>query len=206
MGQRQEKLSKIIYTSWNEKKHLKPHTSEILNSNYSNFVFDLYGIFKGQLATPPTRFGAWDISTSGFILELDEERHFNRYRQTSLHSPFYRDNKYFSISDYKRYCEKEENTCLRAASWGKNWKNSSTEKQFCKSDLEGQLSTNGSSRWKQRAFYDFLKDISSKLIHIPILRISIYDTYNGFSVDQLLKTNRDHLLLDLINEKITLVN
>ena len=45
---------------------------------------------------------------------------------------------------------------------------------------------NGSSRWRQRAFYDFIKDLNSVIRKVPILRISIYDTYNGNTVNEML--------------------
>lgn len=47
---------------------------------------------------------------------------------------------------------------------------------FGLSHSEGILIGNGSSRWKQRAFYDFVKDASTLLTQIPVIRLSIYDT------------------------------
>jgi hypothetical protein len=91
---------------------------------------------------------------------------------------------------------------LKAACWGNNWKNNSTEKQFVKSEENGVLTGNGSSRWKQRAYYDFLKDISGRIMKIPMIRISIYDDYKNVTVDGLLKNSNDKLLYELISTKI----
>ena len=202
MGQKQDFLTRTIRKSFEIQRYEKLSSADILNSNYSNEIKDIYSVFKGQLHIPPTKFGSWDIATSKFIIELDEERHFNRYRSITLNSPFYLKHQNFSVADYQTYCSIYENACLKAASWGKNWKNDSTEKQFCKSNTYGLLTGNGSSRWKQRAYYDFLRDISGKIMELPIIRLSIYDTYKNISVEKILKTEQENVLLDLIETKI----
>jgi len=78
---------------------------------------------------------------------------------------------------------------------GKN----SIEKMFIKSGLEGDLVGNGSSRWRQRAYYDFLKDIISSIRNIPIIRISIYDKFQGKTFDQLLTNNENKVLDEFLN-------
>lgn len=37
-----------------------------------------------------------------------------------------------------------------------------------------------------KGFYDFIKDLNSVIRKVPILRISIYDTYNGNTVNEML--------------------
>ena len=61
---------------------------------------------------------------------------------------------------------------------------------FLNSNTEKDLSGNGSSRWRQRAYYDFLKDITSKYKNIHIIRISIYETDQDKTVGDLLN-NQD---------------
>lgn len=201
MGQRQTKLAEIVKGYWGTQPQPKPMPSDILNSKYADYIFQTFLALDGQLSEPPTRFGAWDVSTSRFIIELDEERHFNRYRLKTLQSTFYKTDDYFSVRDYQQYCKDKETICLKTASWGRNWKNASTEKQFSQSDPEGLLAKNGSSRWKQRAYYDFLKDVSSQIMGVPIFRLSIYDTHKGISIDQLLKNSQDNFILELITSK-----
>lgn len=53
------------------------------------------------------------------------------------------------------------------------WANNSTEKQFGKPDDNGDFSQNGSPRWKQGAYYDFLKDYLFAISGVPIIRFSI---------------------------------
>lgn len=38
------------------------------------------------------------------------------------------------------------------------------------------LTGNGASRWKQRAFYDFVKDLSPLVIGSNVVRVAIWDT------------------------------
>jgi hypothetical protein len=41
----------------------------------------------GGLAGPILNPGKWDISTADFVVEFDEEQHFNRYRLMTLDCP-----------------------------------------------------------------------------------------------------------------------
>lgn len=42
--------------------------------------------------------------------------------------------------------------------------------------MAGELTGNGAPRWKQRAFYDFVKDLTPLLLDILVVRISIWDS------------------------------
>jgi hypothetical protein len=76
---------------------------------------------------------------------------------------------------YREYCRRYEDRSLRAGSHGGKWTNQSCEKQFGAPNAEGDLSGNGAPRWKQRAFYDFVKDLSWQLIGVRVVRIAIWD-------------------------------
>jgi hypothetical protein len=56
--------------------------------------------------------------------------------------------------------------------------------QFGKASNPGDLNGNGSPRWRQRAFYDFVKDLTPLLLGISVVRISIWDNVkvNGESI------------------------
>jgi len=200
MGQRQDKLKEIVLNKFAAFKHEKLTLKELENSNLFQVVNDTYKKLGGQLDTLPTNYGPWDISTKDFIIELDEERHFNRYRFETLGSSYYDNHKSFSVLDYKNFCIDFENHCLSAASWSKNWKNASTEKMFLKSNACENLSGNGSSRWRQRAYYDFMKDITSNIKNVPIFRVSIYDKFRGRTIDSILSGNDTKIINDLIDE------
>ena len=135
MGQRQDKLKEIILKKFTAFKHDKLTFKELENSDFVKFVRETYKNLGGQLDTLPTNYGPWDISTKDFIIELDEERHFNRYRLETLNSSFYNNYTNFSVVNYKNFCIDYESHCLSTASWGKNWKNGSTEKMFIKPKL-----------------------------------------------------------------------
>ena len=200
MGLRQEVLKEIALTKFKEHKHIKISLPELEKSNYYDIVLETYKLLGGQLNSLPIKYGPWDISTYNFIIELDEERHFNRYRLQTLNSDIYKNNYLgFSVKAYKNYCESFENECTKAASWGKNWKNDSTEKMFNKSGNEGDLTNNGSSRWRQRAYYDFLKDITSKIYSTPIYRVSIYDTFENQTISKILECKNTKLINDFLD-------
>lgn len=203
MGFREEYLEKILIEKFGSKFHKKPESKEIYKSDFSKEIEEVYKSLKGKLKQYPTGFRGYDICCKKFIIELDEERHFNQYRLTTLSSDFYNDYHYFDIDNYKVFCKEKEKECLAAASWGGNWKNIASEQQFGESNIEGCLVGNGSSRWKQRAFYDFLRDVSSHLLNIPIFRISIYEKIDEQTVlDDLLRCRNEGLVKNFISKRI----
>lgn len=200
MGKRQDHLKHLTLKRFSEFKHDKISFQELHGSIHFDTVKEVYNNLRGQLNDLPIGYGTWDISTTNFIIELDEERHFNRYRRITLESTFYNRYKLFSPTNYKRYCTDFEKDCLSAARWGKYWKNDSSEKMFIKSDQD--LDKNGSSRWRQRAYYDFLKDVTAKIRRLPIIRVSIYDTFRNRTIGDLLTKKEDEVLNEFI-EHIT---
>ena len=135
----------------------------------------VYRSLGGCLENAPLRFGPCDIVTPNFIIELDEEQHFNRYRKLTLQSVIYDNYPWFDTNLYNSYCDDFEGECLKKAGYGGYWENTSTVKQFGAASDKGDFSGNGSPRWKQRAFYDFCKDLAGIVAGIPIFRLSIYD-------------------------------
>ncbi len=146
-----------------------------LNESQKSELIKVYNALGGCLKDVPVRFGSWDIITDNFIIELDEEQHFNRYRKATLESPLYDNYKWFDVETYKSYCTLKEDKCLKKAKRGGYWTNASTERQFGTASENGDFSGNGSPRWKQRAFYDFCRDLYSTAFGIPVYRFSIYD-------------------------------
>ncbi len=146
-----------------------------LSSEQKQELKNVYNSLGGKLFKIPLRFGPCDIVTPNFIIELDEEQHFNRYKKLTLSSSIYSDTSWFNKNQYQIYCDRHEARCLSKAKHGGYWTNSSTEKQFGPASENGALTGNGSPRWKQRAFYDFCKDLAGINAEIPIFRLSIYD-------------------------------
>jgi hypothetical protein len=203
MGYRQQLLKKIIMDDYAGYRHPKIDKDAIKQSGWYSEVCQVYFQLGGQMENAPLRFGGYDIATKNFIIELDEERHFNRYRAITLTSNIYHDYQNFNVGHYLAYCTNYENMCLKTAGWGNNWKNHSTERMFIQSDPIKQLQLNGSSRWRQRAYYDFLKDLNSLLTGIRLFRICIYDEWNGLTVDDLLRMDNRQILREFIASKLT---
>lgn len=79
---------------------------------------------------------------------------------------------------------RREAQCLAAAKHGGYWSNANCIRQFGPKSSEGDLTPPGSPRWKQRAFYDFLKDLLPITCGTPLARVSIWDDVpvNGVNV------------------------
>lgn len=156
----------------------RPTVDDIQRSPLRDEFLRVYLALGGKLRTISLNLKkTWDIEFDGVALELDEQLHFNRYRALTLNSACCKSLRHFPLRAYQQYCEKYEERCLAAGGWGKRWSSSGSEKQFGPSSPPGTgLDGNGSSRWKQRAFYDFVKDFSPSLVGVTVVRLSIWDT------------------------------
>lgn len=202
MAKKQDYLGEICISYFGRGMHPKMNEVQLLQSGYYDEVSEMYKTLGGVLPDIPMRVGKYDIDTGGFIIEFDEENHFNRYRLLTLNSVIYKGNKNLDISKYRLFCEQNENRCC---TFGKYWETSSTQKQFGRALIDGSFGDNAPSRWKQRAFYDFIKDVTSIVLNVPILRISIYDQYNGYTIERLIKEKQERILIKYIEERLKLV-
>lgn len=140
-------------------------------------ILSLYAQLGGAQREPSLRPGSWDLVFEGLVVELDEELHFNRYRAATLVPEWtnglpWRD-------AYRTLCAQREPECLKAAQWGKRWTNPSTEAQFGPPAEPGDLDGGGAPRWKQRAFYDAMKDAAAAAGSFSLARLSVYDDLDG---------------------------
>ena len=189
-GQREKFLEEVCHRLYGVGKRPKHRFKSALESSdrYAE-ICDVYKALGGIMDSPKLSPGSWDIITQDFIIELDEENHFNHYRAITLNAPLYKDYKNFDVSEYLRYCEdkKKEDKCVK---YGSYWKTKTSDLYFGESSKKGDMSGNGPSRWKQRAFYDYLKDVYSVVTGIPVIRISIYEEFGDTTVGQNLE-NQD---------------
>ncbi|MET4144273.1 hypothetical protein [Arthrobacter sp. UYCo732] len=128
----------------------------------------------------------WDLQADDLLIEFDEDLHFNRYRSLSLATPGFPRLPWTHA--YSRYTLETEDRCLSAGKHGGKWANPSSNRMFGGSDAEGILGPLGSSRWKQRAMYDALKDAYA--LHSPgvaLARVSIHDEIGGLNVNRATK-------------------
>jgi hypothetical protein len=106
--------------------------------------------------------------------------HFNRYRAITLNTPSCSGLSRFPLSSYRAFCSAKEPVCLKAGTGQKRWTSESTEAQFSPCAPRGDLSGPGAPRWKQRALYDLMKDLTQLEPDAPALaRISIWDRLPG---------------------------
>ncbi|NOJ59734.1 hypothetical protein [Arthrobacter sp. 260] len=150
-------------------------------------LFQLHSKLTGR--TVPTSFttGQWDfVSSTGLHIEYDEEAHFNRYRLATLELSW--SDRLPWAEQYREMSSAWESACITKASYGKYWSSNSTERMFGPSDPPGVLGTLGSSRWKQRAFYDAIKDaVALFKPGVSLARVSMYDGIGGSAAGSVLK-------------------
>lgn len=134
--------------------------------------------------------GRWDVvCRGGLTFEFDEDLHFNEYRATTLRSEW--SAKLPWTTPYLAFSGDHRELCLRAGGYGGKWANASTEKMFGSSDPVRTFSRNGSSRWKQRALYDAVKDAYALYVDgASLVRISIHDQLNGKSINATLNAGK----------------
>jgi hypothetical protein len=151
----------------------------------------LYRQLGGTQEDPTLRPGGWDLAVTAddatvIVIELDEELHFNRYREQTLTAPWYE--RIAWSTEYSNLCKQHERRCLQAGTWGKRWTTPSCEKLFAPAGPAGQLAGSGAPRWKQRALYDTIKNLAAVTRSGPRLaRLSIYDQLDGRQLEDQLQ-------------------
>lgn len=181
MGEKQTALTRVLArvgtTSPRSLEYPRQHDLERFEA--AQEVERVYRALGGIERDVRIGFRGWDIEFEGIAVELDEQLHFNRYRAVTLASPLYSELPAFPKAEYARFCVEREGDCLRAGSYGGKWTNPSCEKQFGAAGTKGTLDGTGAPRWKQRAFYDFVKDLSPLLVGTLVVRIAIWDRVPG---------------------------
>ncbi len=203
MAKKQTYLAQVCQEYYDKGNHTKLSANELQASAYYDEIINIYKRLGGILDDAPTRVGAYDIDTPNFIIEFDEENHFNRYRLSTLNSTIYTNNRNVNIENYKKFCKNYEHNCL---TYGKYAHNSSTDKQFGNSVIDLDLLDQNRTRWKQRAFYDFIKDVTSIIIGVPIIRISIYEKYKGVTIEDIINRQYKELLIEYIESRLRNLN
>jgi hypothetical protein len=114
--------------------------------------------------------GPWDLLVDGVLVELDEQMHFNRYRTVTLELAAYRELPRFPRAAYREFCSSRETECRRHGWSSGAWTDPSSERHFGAPRPQGELRGAGSPRWKQRAVYDAMKDLTSLVSAAPFRR------------------------------------
>jgi hypothetical protein len=163
-----------------------PDTAATRCSAYHAEVETIYRAFGGRQEEPTLRPGTWDLQVTGMAVELDEEQHFNRYRLATLAASVYQHLPTFPLAAYRTHCARHEADCLKIGRGRKGfWTNESCERQFGSAGIAGQLDGPGAPRWKQRALYDFLKDLAPLVLGVAVVRVAVWDAVwvDGHSLD-----------------------
>ncbi|MCH8614460.1 DUF7255 family protein [Arsenicicoccus dermatophilus] len=144
---------------------------------------DLGGTLPAHKAAP----GGWDMALDGVLVELDEEHHFNRYRKRTLDDDWADALPW--TQTYSGYCDRYQQACYKICFSPNSRTNQSTELMFGPAldpDLDAPEAL---PRWKQRAFYDAIRDAYAIATKTPLARLSVHDHIEGHSLDQILRGN-----------------
>lgn len=196
MPSRQNTLKEILTDAFGSGQCPRPTHEQYRDSPFREEISLVYKKLGGTLEIYPTAFRGFDIKLKGLVVELDEEQHFNRYRFSTLGSEFYDS---ADVQDYLAYCESYEAGCLKRARYGGYWKTPVSVTQFGPGGPVGEIPEDfsilqlGASRWKQRAFYDYLRDVGSRITGYKLVRVSVYDRVAGIEIGEILQ--REHLAL-----------
>lgn len=177
MGEMQQTLERILRDAGAVTHQTVPFptVTDISRAGQGPVVDDVYRSLGGALPAVTLNLRKWDMEFDGFAVELDEYLHFNRYRAITLRSPAYASLSSFPLDLYRVYCNEHEDRCLSAGGYGCKWSNHSCEHQFGTGAPPKNLEGGGAPRWKQRAFYDFVKDLSPLLLGVRVARVSVWD-------------------------------
>jgi hypothetical protein len=189
-----------------------PRREDFVNHPIETEINRVYHQLGGQLDSFSLNLQKWDMEVDGVAVELDEHLHFNRYRGLTLESSLYQDLTFFLLDDYKSYCKDHESDCIRACSHVGKWSNSSCERQFGEAGPHKELTGPGAPRWKQRAFYDYVKDSLPLLGLGHLLRVSIWEEVHfkseNIPIHSILKKyphggDIDTVLVNLLGHRLT---
>ncbi|HWX98144.1 MAG TPA: hypothetical protein VNZ01_14980 [Solirubrobacteraceae bacterium] len=150
----------------------RPAWDDLVAAGVAEEVTRVYRMLGGVHEQPRVAPGPWDLQIGEVVVELDEENHFNRFRTLTLASPVYRHLDHVDTGAYRELCANYEAACL---TYGGYWTTPSSEREFGPAGRRPELSGSGAPRWKQRAFYDFIKDLTSTVGPRRVVRVSIYE-------------------------------
>lgn len=177
VGKRAAVLGSLLGSAGHEVGRLaapRPSTGN-LPDDLCQVVLGVYRRLGGVQVGPSLEPGAWDLGCDGIAVELDEDLHFNRYRRMTLAEPVYGSLPLFPLEFYRRLCDEYEPECLRKGRGQARWTSSATERQFGRAGPRGVLEGDGAPRWKQRALYDFLKDLAPLALGQAVARVAVWD-------------------------------
>jgi hypothetical protein len=169
----------LLDAGWRRRTVQRPSAGSLSAIGLSAEVSSVYQRLGGVGISARVAPGGWDIATAPFIIELDEQRHFNRFRGATLESPVYEENSIFATDIYRRFCDDHEDDCLRSARHGGYWATPVSDREFGLSGPHGAIDGDGPSRWKHRAFYDYVKDAWALATRLLMLRLAVWEVVDA---------------------------
>lgn len=144
-------------------------------AEYNDEILEIFNkALEGKSLSYPFKIN-FPIVHDKFVIVLDEEISFNRYRRKTLKSTIYNKQTMVNTGQYQRYCRTYEQNCLKVGLQQEIWSNERSELLFGKPSAPGDFFANGAPGWKLIAFQNFLQDVYALNNRWNYHRISIYD-------------------------------
>lgn len=80
---------------------------------------------------------------------------------------------------YLKYATEFEDICRKERGWGGCWTKAPAERLFGPPGPRRERDGAGSPRWKQRALYDAMRDVTALHGDVRLVRMSVYDDLGG---------------------------
>jgi len=142
---------------------------------YKTYLQDVFEDLGGISIDLPITFPFPHLQCEDAFIVFNDALTFNKYRNTTLRSPFYDDYSEFPRNNYQRFCRANEKQCLAKGTATTEWTNKKAEYYFGESQERGDLGVRGSAEWKKRAYEQFLFDVLAKASNKKVVYLSIYD-------------------------------
>lgn len=176
MNLRAKTLHKILSSKYlpNDDRHFI-HCKKMADPISQEQLEQVYESLGGVGERPCVEIDGYQMTFGRFVVELDDQLHFNRYRLVTLRNDIYPNMHGVDLNKYRMYCRKHENECLKSGTAPGVWTSTTAEKHFGEAEEPGDLGLNGASGWKMIAYREFVKDLFASRNQIKLLRLSIWD-------------------------------
>lgn len=149
-------------------------SSNLVKTEYAKAIDEVYTSLGGISDWSTISIPSVDLWVGDYLVVIDSELSFNRYRGATLKSDLYTQFKGVDMDSYQRYCRQFEPECKKAGTRKAVWTTKESEVHFGAAGKQGDYYENGSPGWKLTAMRAMLMDAAAMATNSKLLRVSIY--------------------------------
>lgn len=143
-------------------------------SEFYESSLDVFEDLNGKKERLSYKQREYTLETEDFLLILDDELYYNRYKSVTFRAELY-DKLGYNLPLMRTKCRNLEKECLKKGSVKHIWTNPDAELIFGRSEEPGDFGLNGSAGWKLLAWQDYLADLNAFERKKKLIRISSFD-------------------------------